>query len=237
MNTRQVAVVLPAYNEQENLPNVVGTIVGYLDQNVADYHIIIVNDGSKDQTGKVAQSLSQEFPGKIVVVHHSQNKGYGATIRTGFETALETGMEWVFFTDSDGQFDISDLEKLFQLAEAKQASIVAGYRMNRADPLIRKINGIGWTIVSCVLLGLWIKDIDCAFKLIHRHVFESIGPLKGEAATINPELLYKAKKRGFRIVQTGVHHYPRMAGHQTGAKLSVILRSFMSLIRLRLGHY
>ena len=109
--------------------------------------------------------------------------------------------------------------------------IVSCYRLNRQDSLIRKINGWCWTKLVCMLFGLKIRDIDCAFKLYKRRIFEDIN-LSSRGALIDTEVLARASRKGCRITQKGVHHYPRTAGSQTGADLRVILRAFKELFKL-----
>lgn len=232
MKTMNIAVVMPAYNEEENLPVFVPQVAEVLESYGPGSRIVIVNDCSNDTTGVIADQLAAQIP-MVDVVHHEKNGGYGAAVRSGFSRALQLGVEWVFFTDSDCQFDIKELTLLAQKAKETHHDLVIGYRKNRADSFHRKLNGWGWTMVSCFVWQILVYDIDCAFKLIHRSVLETVGELSGEGATINPELLGKAKRLGFTYTQVGVTHYPRTAGEQTGAKLSVILNSFRSLFKLR----
>jgi putative flippase GtrA len=228
----KVAVVMPAYNEEKNISTVIGKAQAYLDKHVDDYRIVIVDDASTDRTGDILDELSSQTE-RLIVHHNSQNLRYGKTVSKGLDLALHTHMEWVFFTDSDGQFDLSEISRLLESARRSHADLVVGYRMSRADPLIRKINGLGWTLFCCMVFQIWVRDVDCAFKLIHRQVLEAIGPLSGSGATINPELLHKARRQKFHRVQVGVSHFPRREGIATGSNRSVIADSFRSAIKLR----
>jgi len=154
---------------------------------------------------------------------------YGAAIRRGFTEALRTPHKWVFFTDSDRQFDIRELKLLLDEQTGSDTDMVIGYRIKRADPFHRKIFAKGWTTVSRIVLRFSARDVDCAFKLINRRVLETIPPLRGDGAAINPELMAKAKRAGFSYRQVGVNHYPRQAGEQSGSNIKVIVRSFTSL--------
>ncbi len=222
-----LTVFMPCYNEQDNVQAVVQKAQAILQgMELADYEIIVVNDGSADRTGEVADRLAQEDD-HVRVVHHPTNLGYGAALQSGFKAAR---MDLIFYTDGDGQFDLAEMPTLLKLIE--DCDIVSCYRLDRKDPLQRKINAWCWTRLVCFLFRLKLRDIDCAFKLYRRSVFEGM-TLCSTGALIDTEVLARALRKGCRIVQKGVHHYPRTAGQQTGANLSVILRAFKELFALR----
>jgi glycosyltransferase involved in cell wall biosynthesis len=191
----------------------------------ADYEVIIVNDGSSDATGSIAEKIVSR-DNRVKVVHHSTNLGYGSALQSGFKAATK---ELVFFTDGDGQFDINEMPLLLPLMA--QYDIVTCYRMNRQDPLIRKINAWCWTQLVCLLFNMKIRDIDCAFKLFKRSSVDT-AKLVSTGALIDAEILARAARKGCKMTQVGVHHYPRTAGAQTGAKLRVIFRAFRELFKL-----
>ncbi len=220
-----ISVFFPCYNEQDNVGNTVTRAVGVLEKIGADYEVIIVNDGSKDSTGETADNIAAKNS-RIKVVHHQTNLGYGSAVRSGIKASTK---DFVFFTDGDGQFDVNEMPPLLPLME--KFDIVCGYRINRQDSFTRKLNGFLWTKLVCLLFGLSVRDVDCAFKLFKRNVFDNM-PLVSTGALISAEILARAARRGFTITQVGVHHYPRTAGTQTGAKMSVILRAFKELFKL-----
>jgi glycosyltransferase involved in cell wall biosynthesis len=220
-----ISVFFPCFNEQGNVERVVRRAVEVLGKAGADFEVIIVNDGSKDRTGPIADSLAATDK-RIKVVHHPRNMGYGAALQSGFKAATK---KFVFFSDGDGQFDIGELPRMWPLME--QYDIVCGYRLNRQDPFIRKLNGWLWTKLVCFLFKMKIRDIDCAFKLFKKEVFDHI-KMSSEGALISAEILARAGRAGYKITEAGVHHYPRTAGKQTGAKLRVILRAFKELFKL-----
>jgi len=224
--TSSISIFFPCYNEQENVARTVGKALEIFDRPGVDCEIIIVNDGSRDDTGKVADSLAAEN-NRIKVVHHERNLGYGAALQSGFRAATR---ELVFYTDGDGQFDIGELPPLLALME--QFDIVSCFRINRQEGFIRKMNAWCWTKLVCFLFGMKIRDIDCAFKLYKRKIFDDI-TLKSTGALIDAEILARAINKGYSVTQRPVHHYPRTAGAQTGAKLKVILRAFRELFKLR----
>ncbi len=225
---QDLSVVLPAFNEEANIEAVVRNCVAYLDERLLDYELLVVNDGSRDRTGEILDRLAGEVP-RLRPLHHPQNRGYGSALRTGFAAATK---RFVFYMDGDGQFDIRDLDRLFPLA-TDEDHIVTGFRIERRDPFMRRLNAklFGGFLVR-VMLGVRVRDLNCAFKLIPRKVLEQI-TFESTGALINAELYGRAVRRGFGIKEVGVHHYPRTAGVQTGAHLSVILRAFYDLARLR----
>ena len=190
-----------------------------------DFEVIVVDDGSSDATAKIADEIASQN-NKVKVVHHPTNLGYGAALTSGFKAASK---ELVFYTDGDGQFDITELPPLIPLIQ--KYDIVSCYRLNRRDNLIRKINGWCWTKLVCLLFGMKVRDIDCAFKLYKREIFDNI-ELSSSGALIDAEILARAVRKGYTITQKGVHHYPRTAGTQTAADLRVILRAFKELFAL-----
>jgi hypothetical protein len=227
-----VTVVMPAYCEEASLTGTVedmlGTLAGIGEQHV----VVIVNDGSGDRTGEIADNLSARYPGRVRVVHHEVNKGYGAAMRTGIAAALEhTDSAWLFLTDSDGQFRGEQLPEFLSAARTERADAVIGFRPRRADPMMRKVNAWLWTQASRILLGVDARDMDCAYKLIGRRVLVGVA-LHGAAALISPEILMRIQGQGARILQRPVNHYPRLHGEQSGANLSVILLSLAGLLGL-----
>ncbi|MFQ6035108.1 MAG: glycosyltransferase family 2 protein [Sedimentisphaerales bacterium] len=221
-----ISVFFPCYNEQDNVARTVEEALLVLGQQSCDFEIIIVDDGSTDGTGRIADEIASR-DSRVKVVHHRTNLGYGAALQSGFKTATK---ELVFYTDGDGQFDINELPPLLPLMD--KADIVSCYRLNRQDPFMRKINAWCWTKLVCWLFGMKIRDINCAFKLYKREIFDNI-ELLSSGALIDAEILAKASRKGYSITQKGVHHYPRIAGSQTGANLRVILRAFKELFKLK----
>lgn len=221
-----VSVFFPCYNEQENVEHTVKQALDVLEKLGIDYEVIIVDDGSSDSTGTIADELARAND-RVKAVHHSVNSGYGAALRSGFKAASK---KLVFYTDGDGQFDIGEMPQLLPLMDS--CDIVSCYRLNRKDSLVRRINGWCWTKLVCRLFNMKIRDIDCAFKLYRREIFDSM-ELSSTGALIDTEVLARAVRQGCTIIQRGVHHYPRRAGAQTGADLKVIFRAFRELLELR----
>ncbi len=221
-----ISVFFPCYNEEANVERTTLAALRTLRAVSNDFEVIIVNDGSTDRTGEIAQRLAKEHP-RVRAVHNDPNLGYGGALQRGFREAIKP---WVFYTDGDGQFDFEDLHKLLPLLD--RYDIVSGYRLERQDSLIRKINAFSWTLLVNVVFGLWLRDIDCAFKIFPRRLFDQI-EMKSMGALIDAEVLARANAIGYTIGQIDVGHLPRTAGEQTGANLGVIMRAFKELFQLR----
>jgi glycosyltransferase involved in cell wall biosynthesis len=221
-----ISVFFPCYNEQDNVAKVAEQAIGVLDGLHADYEILIVDDGSSDHTAEVADRMAAANP-RVRVVHHPRNRGYGAALQSGFRAATK---ELVFYTDGDAQFDLNELPPLLPLM--KEFDIVSCYRMDRKDTPFRKLGGWLWTKMNGMLFSLNLRDIDCAFKLYKRTIFDHI-TMESQGALIDTEILARAARKGYKITQRGVHHYPRTAGRETGGSPKVMLRAFKEVIQLR----
>lgn len=204
-------------------------IVKILSKLVNDYEVIIINDGSKDKTGEIAEKLSSKNK-KIKVIHHSPNRGYGAAVTSGTYAAR---YPWIVLFDADGQFDFKEITKFFEKQKETNADIVWGYVLERKVPFARKINTALWRVVVSLIFGLKVKWIDCGFRLFRKEVADKIPKLESQrGAFISSEFLIKAKKAGFKIAEVMVHHYPDEGGGSTGADLKVIIKSFVDLFKL-----
>jgi glycosyltransferase involved in cell wall biosynthesis len=196
----------------------------------ADLEIIVVDDGSTDATGTIADRLAASDP-RVRVLHHRPNRGYGGAIRSGLSSATRP---YVFFTDGDRQFRLEDLDRLIPLLE--RADVVVGYREKRADPPRRLFIAWVYNTLIRVVFGAPFRDVDCAFKLFRRDVFRRV-PLervRSNGAFFSPELLLVLRAAGVRIAQVGVRHFPRAHGEEKGATIRVVLRAVRDLFRLRL---
>jgi glycosyltransferase involved in cell wall biosynthesis len=226
MEKISLSVFFPCYNEEKNVEKLVHDVNRFLPSIVTDYEIIVVDDGSIDKTAEIARELSEEAP-RVRLIRHETNKGYGAALRTGFKNSLK---DYIFFTDGDNQFDIKELSHL--LPFIKDFDIVVGYRIKRQDNFMRQVNAWSFNALIRILFGLKIKDLNCAFKLFRRDVIENV-KIESSGAFINAELLIGAMKKGYKMKEIGVSHYPRQWGSQTGANLRVIVKAFYELFKLR----
>jgi len=223
-----LSIFFPAYNEEANIEAAVRKALEVARdlKEVEKFEIIVVDDGSSDRTGEITDRLALEIP-QVRAIHHHPNRGYGGALRSGFKNSR---FEWVVFTDSDGQFDFSEIKKFLPLTS--RADLILGYRLKRADSILRRLFTWGWKILVRLLLGLDVRDYSCGFKLIRRDVAKAVEPIEAEEKVYQIEFLVKAQKQGFRFAEVGVHHYPRAAGSQTGANFKVVMKSLRDLFSL-----
>ncbi len=221
----ELSAFFPAYNEEGNIARTVRSALDILPQYCERFEVIVIDDGSSDRTAQIVQELAEQ-DSRVRLVRHGRNRGYGAALRTGFAAATH---KWVFFTDADGQFDIRDIHRL--LAYVDSADLIVGYRLRRQDPFHRRLSAKLWNLLVRGWFGLRVRDVDCAFKLIHRRILDDVR-LETDSAFLSTELLCRARTQRARIVEVGVPHYPRTWGKQTGARLTVVVRAFWDLWKL-----
>ena len=227
----ELSYFFPVHNEEANLEGLVQEALAALPALAERFEIIAVDDGSTDGTGPIADRLAAANPGLVRVVHHGTNLGYGAALRSGFRAA-RFGL--VAFTDGDRQFRVADLGRLTaRLAGPDAPDAVVGFRIRRADPALRTLYARLYRLANRTFFGLRIRDVDCACKLFRRQSLAGVRVASG-GAFFSAELLIKVRAAGRNVVEVGVDHYPRTAGSQTGARLSVIWRSVVDFWSLRL---
>ncbi len=225
----ELSVFFPTYNEEKNIRRTVLRARAVLTKTAKVWEMLIVNDGSKDKTFEIAKKLSQEDK-RIKLINHEVNRGYGAAFKSGFYNA---SYRWIAFTDSDGQFDFSEIVNFIDKQRETNADLVIGYYKKRQVSKFKIITSKMWELAVFLLFGLHARDIDCGFKLVSKKVIENIPKLESErGAFISSEFLIKAKKTGFKIVEIPVTHYPRIAGKGTGRDIKVIIQSFVDLFKL-----
>lgn len=222
----RLSLFYPLYNEEGNIEEAARRALAILPRYAEAFEVILVDDGSRDATGAIADRLAAG-DSRIRAVHHPGNRGYGGALRSGLAAAR---YEWIFYTDGDNQFDLDELRLLLPLRHDHE--VVSAYRIRRSDRLHRRVNEAIFNTVIRILFGLRLRDVDCAFKLYRASIFEGM-ELGSEGAMIDVEILARAVRRGARIAQVGVHHYPRTVGQSTGGNLRVIARAIRELFRLR----
>jgi glycosyltransferase involved in cell wall biosynthesis len=221
-----LSAVLPAYNEEENIETAtkrVADVLGSL--NLREWEVIVVNDGSVDRTAQIADQLAAADPTHIRVFHHNPNRGYAEALKTGFTNAR---YQLIFYTDSDNQFDVREITNLLPLIE--DSDIVNGFRIYRFDPLTRLVLSWGFNLLVRMIFRIKVRDIDCAFKLFRREVFDKV-TIESKKFFVDAEVLAKARYFGFRMCEIGVRHYPRPAGRST-VRASHIPATLMELARM-----
>jgi len=221
-----LSAFFPAHNEEDNLPILINNAVQVFSRVANEFEIVIVDDGSSDNTKGILENLKKNNP-NLVTVYHEHNMGYGAALRSGL-TACR--YEYIFFSDSDNQFDLNEISHL--ISHIRDHDVVIGYRGKRRDPFMRTINAFGWKLIIRLFLGVRARDINCAFKLFHRSHIKDI-ELISDGAMISAELLAYLDKKKLRVKEVKVTHFPRKSGDQTGANLKVIARAFKELFIIK----
>jgi glycosyltransferase involved in cell wall biosynthesis len=227
----RLSYFFPAHNEEANLEGLVEEALATLPSIAETFEIIAVDDGSKDRTREIADRLAAAHPGVVRVVHHEVNRGYGGALRSGFEASR---YELLAFTDGDRQFRVTDLARLTdRLAQDDRPDVVVGYRIQRADPVIRIVYARTYKLANRIFFGLRVRDVDCACKLFRREALDGVR-VESAGAFFSAELLVKILNAGRTIAEVGVPHYARTAGSPTGARPSVIWRAVKDFWGLRL---
>ncbi len=229
----RLSYFFPAHNEEANLAGLVEEALATLPGLAETFEIIAVDDGSRDATASVAEGLAAQYPDVVRLVRHPVNLGYGAALRSGFAAAR---YELIAFTDGDRQFQVADLGRLTaRLAAADAPDVVVGFRIKRADPLVRTIYARLYRLANRLFFGLKVTDVDCACKLFRREALDGLRVESG-GAFFSAELLIRLQVAGRRVAEVGVPHYPRTAGSATGAKPQVVLRAVRDfwLLRVRM---
>jgi glycosyltransferase involved in cell wall biosynthesis len=227
----RLSYFFPAHNEEANLEGLVAEALETLPSLADTFEIIAVDDGSRDRTAEIADRLAAAHPDVVRVVHHPVNRGYGGALRSGFEASR---YELLAFTDGDRQFRVADLGRLTARLQAPdRPDVVAGYRIRRADPLVRIVYARTYKLANRIFFGLRVRDVDCAAKLFRREALEGVRVESG-GAFFSAELLIKIRNLDRSVVEVGVPHYPRTAGSPTGARPSVIWRAVKDFWGLRL---
>src|SRR4029077_3298474 len=159
----RLSYFFPAHNEEANLEGLVAEALEALPALAETFEIIAVDDGSKDRTPAIADELAVRHPGTVRVVHHPTNYGYGAALRSGFAASR---YDLIAFTDGDRQFKVADLGRLTErMAATDHPDVVVGFRIKRADPLVRTLYARAYRLANRIFFGLTVTDIDCACKL------------------------------------------------------------------------
>lgn len=222
-----LSCILPAYNEEAVIAQTVGVVHAYLARSVGDFEIVVVDDGSTDQTPQILQRLQESLP-PLRVVRHALNRGYGQAVKTGYGAGAKP---YLFLMDGDGQMDIEDLDRF--LERVPEYDMVIGQRVRRADSLRRTVQAQLFQLAVRWLFRIPFRDPDCAFKLLKRTVWERVSPLECSGLMVWSELIWRAQSAGFRIVQLPVQHRPRRHGQPKAVRLRTIAEALRELAWLR----
>lgn len=227
MFSDSISIVIPAYNERETIVSVVQEACAVLSSLTPSYQVLVVDDGSTDGTGDLADALMRADPAHVCVLHHATNRGFAGAIKTCYANATQ---DWVFLAPADKQVDLSEIKNFVALTD--NMDIVVGYRKHRADGLRREANSLVFHLLCRVLFGIRLKQISTS-KLYRRSLLQSI-PLQAapSSAMIEPEVIFQAMQRGARITEVGMNHYPRAAGTAKGTGARMIVNTFGEMFRL-----
>jgi glycosyltransferase involved in cell wall biosynthesis len=226
-DSRSISVFFPAYNDAPSLPALLAGTFETLRPRFTDFEVIVVNDGSHDDTGAVLERLREEYGARLRVITHEVNRGYGGALRSGFQAAKK---DLVFYTDGDGQYDVRELPKLLELM-TDGTGLVNGYKLERNDPQHRIWIGKVYNQFARVLFRIKLRDVDCDFRLMRADLLRRI-QLTSTSGTICVELVRKLELSGCRVEEVGVHHYPRLHGRSQFFRVRSLLVTLMQLLRL-----
>jgi glycosyltransferase involved in cell wall biosynthesis len=221
-----LTMFFPAYNDAGTIGSLVIQAQEAIRQLTPDFEIIVVNDGSRDQTGQIAEELARTYP-HVRVIHHIGNRGYGGALRSGFAAATK---ELIAYTDGDAQYDPSEIAALWARLR-DDSDMVTGYKISRSDPLHRIIIGRVYHYTVKMLFALRVRDVDCDFRLMRREVFDRV-KLERDSGVICLELMRKVQDAGFRVVEVPVHHYHRTHGRSQFFNFRRIFRTGIDVLKL-----
>jgi glycosyltransferase involved in cell wall biosynthesis len=225
-NVTAVSAFFPCYNDAGSIGTMVRAVHGALETQVDDFEVIVVNDGSQDDSLAVLRALANELP-RLRVIDHDVNRGYGGALQSGFAAATK---QWVFYTDGDAQYDASEITRCIA-AVTSATDIVQGWKTSRGDSWYRKVIGRVYHHAVKRLFNLHVRDTDCDFRLIRRSLLDKVN-LRSTSGVICVELMRSFERVGAQFVEVGVSHYFRPHGKSQFFRLPAIARSANQLLQL-----
>lgn len=222
-----LSVFFPAYNDAGTIASLVITSVKVAATLTPDYEVIVINDGSKDDTAKILDELARIYPDHVRVVHHQKNRGYGGALRSGFAAASK---DFVFYTDGDAQYDPAEMALLWEKM-TDGVDWVNGWKISRSDPMHRIIIGRIYHHMVKILFGLKVRDVDCDFRLMRRRIFDVV-TLEKDSGVICLEMMKKFQDAGFTVAEHPVHHFHRAYGKSQFFNFPRIYRTAIDVMKL-----
>jgi dolichol-phosphate mannosyltransferase len=219
-----LSLILPSFNEEYNLSLMIPYAREILNTISDKFEIIIVDDGSTDNTYYIAKKYENEI---VKVIKHYKRYGHGFSIWSGFENA---NYDYVSYIDSDCQYDVRDISRLANYIQSYD--FVIGYRINRKDTFYRKVMSFFWRFLISIFFNMKIIDINCGVKLFKRGVINNI-QVHSKGAFFNTELLFKAFKNGYKFTEVGVSHFSRINGKSSGGNIQVCIRAVFDAITFK----
>jgi glycosyltransferase involved in cell wall biosynthesis len=222
-----LSVFFPAYNDAGTIASLVISAVRVAGTLTPDFEVIVVNDGSSDDTPRILDELAHLYPDHVRIVHHQKNRGYGGALRTGFATASK---DLVFYTDGDAQYDPAEMAVLWEKM-SDDVDWINGWKISRSDPWHRIIIGRIYHHMVKLLFGLKVRDVDCDFRLMRRRIFDVVR-LEKDSGVICLEMMKKFQDAGFRVAEQPVHHYHRTYGRSQFFNFPRIVRTAIDVMKL-----
>jgi len=222
-----LSIFFPAYNDAGTIASLVISSVKIAATLTDDYEVIVIDDGSQDDTPKILDELARIYPDRVRIVHHETNRGYGGALRSGFAAARK---DFVFYTDGDAQYDPSEMTLLWNKM-SDDVDWVNGWKISRSDPLHRIIIGRVYHHMVKLLFGLKVRDVDCDFRLMRRRIFDVVR-LEKDSGVICLEMMKKFQDAGFRVAEHPVHHYHRSYGKSQFFNFPRIYRTAIDVMKL-----
>ncbi|MBI4058809.1 glycosyltransferase family 2 protein [Candidatus Microgenomates bacterium] len=225
-NNSSLSIFFPCYNDQYSIKKLVEDAFKTAKSITSDCEVIVIDDGSKDNSKTVLKNLAKKYK-NLNLIFHEKNMGYGAALKSGFKSATKN---LIFYTDGDGQYDVKELPILLSLM-TDDVDFINGFKMSRNDPSIRIVIGNIYSFLTRWLFWIPVYDVDCDFRLIRRKLLQSLD-LKSNSGSICIELVKKAQLKGAKFRQVSIHHYERRWGQSQFFQLERLLSTFRELIFL-----
>jgi glycosyltransferase involved in cell wall biosynthesis len=226
MRLPSLTIFFPCYNDGGTIATMIIRGMQAAPGVTDDFEILVINDGSQDDSALILEEMARLYPAHLRVVHEPRPSGYGGVLRKGFAAARK---DWIFYTDGDAQYDPRELSILVEHI-ADGGDMVNGYKIKRHDPIHRVWIGLAYQYFVKLAFGLVIRDVDCDYRLMRRSIFDGIR-LESKSGTITFEMVKKIQDAGFKINEAPVHHYYRQYGVSQFFNIRRVVRTLLDMMR------